>query len=200
MSFADSFNEKKLLIRLADDDKSAFDALYHYYEPRLRLFLYPFVTDQNTLNAILQDVFVKLWIKRTDLVGIEFLEYYLQRMAKNRLLDLLRLRRIKEEHEVNYSRQQLKTANVTSDHVQLKEYMAIARKGISLLPERRKLIFSLHVLDGLSLDEVAGELNISKDVVKKQLQHAKNFLKEYVSKKGDLPVTVGAMILGSMFS
>lgn len=201
MSSADSFSEKKLLIRLADDDKSAFDALYHYYEPRLRLFLYPFVpSDESTLNAILQDVFVKLWMKRKDLVGIAFLEYYLQRMAKNRLLDLLRLHRIKEQHEVNYSRLQLETANVTSDHVQLKEYMAIAREGIARLPERRKLIFSLHVLDGLSLDEVAAELNISKDVVKKQLQHAKNFLKEYISKKGDLPLTVGAMILGSMLS
>lgn len=178
MSSEGSFNEKELLLRLAGDDKSSFDALYHYYEPRLRLFLYPFVpADESMLNTILQDVFVKLWLKRNDLVGIDFLEYYLQRMARNRLFDMFRLRQIKVNHETNYARLRIETADVTGDQLQLKEYMAIAREGIAKLPERRRLIFSLYVLDGLSLDEVTNQLNISKDVVKKQLQHAKTFFK-----------------------
>lgn len=189
-------NERELLLRLAGDDKHAFDALYYYYEPRLRLFLYPFTNnDEYQLNAIIQDVFVKLWLKRNDLVGIAFLEYYLQRMAKNRLLDVLKLQQIKQRHEKNYMHLQPDSSNTAFEQLQLKEYMSIARKGIAELPERRRQIYTLYVLNGLSLDEVASQLNVSKDVVKKQLQHAKTFLKEYISAKGGLPLSISSLIL-----
>lgn len=201
MSSNQSFHEKELLFRLEADDTSAFDALYYHYEPRLRLFLYPFTgADESLLNAILQDVFVKLWVKRKDLTGIAFLEYYLQRMAKNRLLDLLKLRNIHEQHLAGYSRLQSETGDITGDQLQLKEYMNIARKGIAQLPERRRIIFSMSVLEGMSLDEIAEHLQISKDVVKKQLQKAKAFLKEYISKNGDLPLMISGWVVAALLS
>ena len=196
-----SFNEQELLSRLADGDKSAFDTLYQYYEPRLRLFLYPFTgSDQDTLNSILQDVFLKLWFKRTDLVGIAYLEFYLQRMAKNKLLDTLRLSQIRERHESGYARLQTGADDSTTEQLQLKEYMDIAREGMAQLPERRRLIFTLYVINGLSLDEVAAQVNTSKEVVKKQLQLAKVFLKEYIAQKGDLPMIVAGLLLAALAS
>lgn len=194
-----SFNEQELLSRLADGDKSAFDTLYQYYEPRLRLFLYPFTgSDQDTLNSILQDVFLKLWFKRTDLVGIAFLEFYLQRMAKNKLLDTLRLSQIRGRHESGYARLQTSSGDSTTEQFQLKEYMAIAQQGIAQMPERRRLIFTLYIINGLSLDEVAAQVSTSKEVVKKQLQLAKVFLKEYIARKGDLPLMLAALLMASM--
>jgi len=189
--------EKDLLLRLEQDDQSAFDALYQYYEPRLRLYLYPFAgSDANMMNIVLQDVFVKLWLKRKDMVGIAFLEYYLQRMAKNRLFDILKLRNIQDRHEKIYAHLRPDADNATRDQLQLKEYLAIAREGIERLPERRRVIFSMNMLEGLTLDEIAGELQVSREVVKKQLQKARSFLKEYIAKNGDLPLTIGwAMLL-----
>src|SRR6186713_2156130 len=189
--------EKDLLLRLEQDDQSAFDALYQYYEPRLRLYLYPFAgSDANMMNIVLQDVFVKLWLKRRDMVGIAFLEYYLQRMAKNRLFDILKLRNIQDRHEKIYAHLRPDADNATRDQLQLKEYLAIAREGIERLPERRRVIFSMNMLEGLTLDEIAGELQVSREVVKKQLQKARSFLKEYIAKNGDLPLTIGwAMLL-----
>ncbi|AXY73701.1 sigma-70 family RNA polymerase sigma factor [Paraflavitalea soli] len=193
------FNEQELLSRLAHGDKSAFDTLYQYYEPRLRLFLYPFTAyDTDTLNSILQDVFLKLWLKRTDLVGIALLEFYLQRMAKNKLLDTLRLSQIRERHESGYARLQTGAGDPTTEQLQLKEYMDIAREGMAQMPERRRLIFTLYIINGLSLDEVAAQLNLSKEVVKKQLQLAKVFLKEYIAEKGDLPLTIAGLLLLSL--
>ena len=196
MSFKGSYEEKELLVRLQSGDKSAFDTLYNFYEPRLRLFLYPFtMTDEQLLHSILQDVFVKCWFKREDLVGIEHLEYYLQRMAKNRLLDLLKLRKIQQFHQETYSHLQQDASLSSWDQLQLKEYMAIAREGIEQLPERRRIIFSLNTLEGLSIDEIAAHLGISREVVKKQLHLARSFLKTYIAEKGDLPLIVGGLIL-----
>ncbi len=193
------FNEQDLLSRLAGGDKSAFDDLYYYYEPRLRLFLYPFAGgDEDLLNSILQDVFVKLWFKRADLVGIAFLEYYLQRMARNKLLDNLRLGQIRTRHETGYSRLQPASGDPIADQLQLKEYMAIARDGLAQMPERRRLIFTLYMINGLSLEQVAAKLDISKDVVKKQLQLAKAYLKEYIAERGDLPLLLAGLLVSSI--
>lgn len=201
MLFKGSYEEIELLARLASGDKAAFDTLYHYYEPRLRLFLTPFTrSDEHLMNAILQDVFVKCWIKRNDLAGIEQLEFYLQRMAKNRLLDLQKLQKIQSNHMGNYAQLQEQSTEFTGQQVQLKEYMTIARQGINALPERRRQIFSLSVFEGLSIDEIAGQMNLSREVVKKQLQKARSFLKTYIAEKGDLPVIVGGLIIGGLHS
>lgn len=201
MTFKGSYEEKEILSRLAAGDKSAFDALYNYYEPRLRLFLTPFIRpDSHMLNMILQDTFVKCWIKRTDLAGIEHLEPYLQRMAKNRLLDLLKLQKIQMGHIGNFARSQEQSLELTQDQLQLKEYMTIARQGIEALPERRRQILTLSVFEGLSIDEIASRMDLSRDVVKKQLQKARAFLKAWIAQKGDLPAIVGGLIIGSLQS
>lgn len=197
MSTNHSYNEKELLVRLEAGDKSAFDSLYHHFEPRLRLFLYPFTNgDSDLTDIVIQDVFVKLWLKRQELSGIAVLEYYLQRMAKNRLLDILKLRDIRDRHKKYYAILQPGSANNTREQLQLKEYLAIAREGMDKMPPRRRIIFSMNVLEGFSIDEIAAHMKVSRDVVKKQLQKARAFLKEYIAKHGDLPGAICLAIIG----
>lgn len=196
MSTNNSYNEKELLLRLEAGDKSAFDSLYHHFEPRLRLFLYPFTNgDADMVDIVIQDVFVKLWLKRQELFSIAVLEFYLQRMAKNRLLDLLKLRDIRDRHKKSYAILQQDSANNTREQLQLKEYLAIAREGMDKMPLRRRIIFSMNVVEGFSIDEIATQMQVSRDVVKKQLQKARAFLKEYISKHGDLPGAICLAIL-----
>ena len=191
-----TYDDKQLLLLIEADDKHAFDMIYHKYEPRLRLFLSPFTAgDTHLTDLILQDVFVKLWLKRKELTGIAILEFYLQRMAKNQLLDQLKLRDIREKHTKGYATLQSTSGNSPEEQLQLKEYLSIAREGIEKLPERRRIIFSINVLEGWSIDEIARQLQLSKDVVKKQLQFAKAFVKDYVSTNGNLPVCLVILLL-----
>lgn len=165
-------------------DHSAFDTLYYYYEPRIRLFLYPFTGDDAVmLDTILQDVFIKFWLKREEMEGIALVEFYLQRMAKNRLLDLLRLRDIRERHEAIHAALQPQEGAVTEKQLLFKEYLAAANEAIALLAERRRIIFVLNVLEGFSLDEVAVHLGLSKEVVKKQLAKAKAAVRAHIAGK-----------------
>jgi len=190
------YDEKELLLRLEADDKSAFDTIYYRYEQKLKLYLYPFTGgDSHLADTVLQDVFVKLWLKRKELGGVAVLEYYLQRMAKNRLLDHLKLRDIREKHARTYADLQHEAGDHIGEQLQLKEYLTIAREGIAQLPLRRRIIFSMNVLEGWSIDEIAAQLQVSKDVVKKQLQLAKTFVRDYISKNGDLPGAICLAIL-----
>lgn len=140
---------------------------------------------------------MKLWLKRKELSGIAVLEYYLQRMAKNRLLDLLKLRDIREKHARAYATLPSADGINPGEQLQLKEYHSIAREGIEKLPDRRRIIFSMSILEGFSIDEIAAQLQLSKDVVKKQLQKAKAYVRDYISKNGDLPLCLAILVLSS---
>ncbi|MOA00139.1 RNA polymerase sigma factor [compost metagenome] len=51
------------------------------------------------------------------------------------------------------------------------------------MPEQRRLVFTLSRVDGLSYDEIAQQLNISKRTVENQVYRAMTFLKEHIDSK-----------------
>lgn len=180
-------DEALLLKQLINGSTDAFAMIYDHYQPRLSLFILPFTNHSTQLtNEIIQEVFIKLWIKREDLEGIQILEYYLQRMAKNHLLDMAKLRKIKLRHESSFASAQDTLSYTTEDSIQLKEYYALAQEAIRSLPERRQYIFRLSVLEGYSLDEIAVITGLSKEVIKKQLFKARHAIRKYLHKKGGL--------------
>ncbi len=172
------------LRELANGSIKAFDALYAIYQPRLHRYILPFVSgDVSESSSIVQDVFVKLWMKRETLPAIEHLELYLYRMARNRLMDL---------HRAQKKRRQLH-ASITSQAVSLqdetllyREYYQIARQAIHQLPERRKIIFELFTQKDMAMNEIAASLNVSHPVIKKQLTLANNFIRQYIRRYGAL--------------
>ena len=61
-------------------------------------------------------------------------------------------------------------------------------QSIEQLPPRQKEIFLLNKQDGLSIDEIAQRLDLSRRTVENHLFRAKVFLKEALSGNGLLPV------------
>ena len=67
-------------------------------------------------------------------------------------------------------------------HVAAKEYNQIIQRAIDQLPPQRKLIYQLNKEDGLSYQQIAEELNISRHTVKNQLFSAVQSVRSYISK------------------
>ncbi len=129
------------------------------------------------------------------LTGIDKIEYYLQRMARNQLMDFIKLQRIQQKHESRVATMPI-AEKETEDFLQLKEYHQMAKEAISKLPERRRYLLHLSMVDGYSLDEIVAKTTLSKAVVKKQLFKANAFLRAYLKKNGDMIIL--AFILGDL--
>lgn len=189
-------NEVRLLELLAAGDMEAFEALYDHYQPRLRLFIAPFVNfETDRIAEILQEVFIRLWTRRELLVGVEVLEYYLQRMAKNYLLDLVRSQLIRDKHEQRFAAGLSGEAAGTEEGLLLKEYHRLAREAILQMPLRRQDIFRLSALEGYSLDEIGEMTGLSKEIVKKQLFKARRSIREHLCRKGGFSLPLGSRLL-----
>ncbi|MBL0882845.1 MAG: sigma-70 family RNA polymerase sigma factor [Chitinophagaceae bacterium] len=177
--------DSQLIQSLAIDDMQAFRLLYEKYQPRLSRYLTSFC-EMHASEDILQEVFVKLWQRRKLLVGITSIEYYLQRMARNRWLDTKRAEKIRHEYETSFATVSTRQALDVTDDIQYKEYHALANKAIRSLPNRRRKILELSLLYGRGLQEIATEMGLSREVVKKQLYLANRSIREYLQKHGDI--------------
>jgi RNA polymerase sigma-70 factor (family 1) len=179
-------DEKELLLLISKGDRAAFSFLYNRYGNNLLRFVSSFCFSKEVSEEIVQDLFVKIWSQREDIIYVTAIKPYLYRSAKNLLLNYVRTLQ-KEARVLEVIRADaLQTTNHIEDEVIYNEYYGIAQTAIDLLPVKRKMIFKMRHDDDLSLDEISERLSISKSVVKKQLYSGIHFVREYLNKRGDI--------------
>ena len=173
-------DEKQLLISIANDDRKAFSELYTYHMHNLYRYVFFICKSTEITEEVVQEIFVKLWLNRSNLHNIQFFKSYLYRSAQNQLID--HLRRAKLQHKVTEQMQVVESeCALPSDSAMIcNEFIQLTRRAINHLPAKRKIIVELRTEHGLTLDEIAERLHISKSVVKKQLYAGMSFVRNYI--------------------
>jgi len=177
------YTDLELFARISENDEAAFTQLFLSYTERL----YPYVT--NLLNAelwaveIIQDVFLKVWKNRHTLRQIENPSAYLFRMAANRTLDHIKRHAIEVKTQYYISRQALyDTHNSTEEQLDFRITDNLLKAAIKSLPPQRQLVYRLKHEEGLSYDEIADKLHISKNTVRNHIAEALAAIRAYLLK------------------
>jgi RNA polymerase sigma-70 factor (ECF subfamily) len=179
-------DENELLEKIIEGDRKAFAKFYKHNISGLYRFVFLMCKSKETSEEIIQNLFVKIWEKRESLHTIRSLKSYLFCSAKNLMLDHIRSTKIKDRVLTLVKPDTEESLEHADDLINYKQYNKIIHEAIGLLPEKRKQIIVMRILDDLSLDEIAEKLNISKNVVKKQLYKGLDFLREYVQQRGEV--------------
>jgi len=179
------YDEKALLALVAKGDRIAFKQLYSSHLNNLYRFVFLFTKSKEETEDILQEIFIKIWENREKLSEVDSLKNYLFRFAKNKLLDNIRHLQVRQRVLSEIRRTKDVSKNITKDQYTYREYYHLVQQAIEKLPPKRKLIFRLNIENGLSQDEIASQLNISKSVVQKQIYKASYFVREYLFKHSE---------------
>lgn len=171
-------NLEKILSGLADDDQLALEELFNYYYPRLYNFSRVFLKQDNGIDDLLQEVFLKIWQNRRNITNSYTFNSYIFTITKNLLLNELRSR-LNDQR----MRDQIYKASVAKEYLlfQNTEYDELREKVESLineLPPKQRDIFRLSRYEGLSHKEIAEKLNITTKTVEYHISRAISFLKE----------------------
>lgn len=185
MVFQPIHNEKELLGRIAEGDRSAFKALYEWYYPVVQKYVVLFEPSREYLDELTQDIFIKIWEKRDKLEGIESFKDYLFLMVRNTVFNYFRAMKArkptKELDDVDVA-----VGEGSEAALLYKQYYMIVIEAMDKLPSGRQKILKMSIDQGMSLDEIAAELQISRSGVKKQLYAATAYVREYLKEHGEM--------------
>lgn len=169
--------------QISGGNEKAFRQLFDLYKERLFSFVFGLTHSVTETEEVVQDIFMKLWETRSKLDQIEHPSAYIYRMARNRTLDHLakagRQQKLVRQVWANMK----ESEEVTEEILEAKESRELIYEAISQLPERKKEIFRLSREEGLSLDEIAERLGISKQTVKNNLTEILKQLKTYLQQR-----------------
>lgn len=185
MPFKGLDNEKELLLQIAQGDRSAFKTLYTAYFPHVQQYVSLFEPGRDSLDELTQDVFVRMWEKRSRLAGVESLKGYIFLITRNVVFNFIRAMKVRQrERELDEDAELV--SNDLEHDLLFKQYYRLAQEAMEKLPTGRRKVLKMSIDDGLTLDEIASQLNITRAGVKKQLYAATAFVRQYLQEHGEM--------------
>jgi len=164
-------------IKSRKDNALDFSKIYMSFYPKLVRFATVFVIYEEDAENIIQDLFLGLWESKDSLKCIENINAYMYKLTKNKCLDHLKHKMVKDRFIVNaqslYEQEiTLKLQSLDNFDVELaseERVEKIVLKAIDLLPPKCREIFILSRHEGLKYKEISDKLNISVNTVETQM-------------------------------
>lgn len=155
-------DEGQLFKQFKSGNKQVYKSVFDQYFMALKGFAKRFIEDDDACDDIVQDAFVGLYNKRSEIKDIKAIKGYLYSGVRNGCLNYLRNNKIKGSHHENI--QELSSSwyseNYIIEEVYAELYQAI--KGLTRA-QREVVVMSMN---GLSNPEIAEELDVSVNTIK----------------------------------
>ena len=180
MSNSSIDNEKLLLLKVAKGDENAFAQLFKTHYNLLGSFIMRITESELLTQEIVQDVFLKIWVNRTALAEIDCFKAYLLVVSRNHTLNCLKQIARENNRKKEWVNSVLRNASNDVEEMDTIDRGSLIDEAVTLLPPQQKKVFTLSRIDGLKQQEIARELNISLETVKKHMVLALRFLKYHI--------------------
>lgn len=180
--------DSKVVQRVLEGEKELFEILLRRYNQRLFRVIRSYIHSEDDVQDIMQDAYVKAYLKLQQFNNQSSFSTWLIRIAINEALQHIR------KHKrliTNYGKKerldnvfQLPDTNQMNPEKQAikNETRILVERAVDQLPEKYKVVFVLHQIEGLSNPEIAECLKLTESNVKVRLHRAKNLLKEELFK------------------
>ena len=169
--------------RLINGDEKVFKSLFDYsYVGMVQRAVY-YTNDLDTAEDIVQEVFMRLWEKREELRGIQNIQGYLLFSIRNKCLNLLEHQQVMDKY-----RQYCLLQEAQDDEDEPETFIEEVGNLLNKLPEKRRKVLEMSVLESKSYAEIADALRISLNTVKDHVKKAYAFLRVEMRKDISSPV------------
>ena len=181
-----TLSDQELLSLLRGGDHAAFTEIYHRYWALLYRNAIKMLHDDDEATDVVQEIFTGLWEKAPELLEYNSLSSYLYACVRNKIINQINRSKLKVNY-LNSLQSFLDSGEyITDNMVRERELTEVIEKEIALLPAKMRMVFELSRKGNLSYKEIAREIEISEETVKKQVHNAIKILR---SKLGSFIVT-----------
>ena len=141
--------------QLSFKDLRSFETLFRQYYQMLCSYAYRFVNDKDSAEEIVQDLFYKLWDKRSEIMINTSVKSYLFSAVHNRCLKFIEHRNVETRYRNYFLMHESEVDNEPQQHSNIRELQGIIDNTLDSLPERCSRIFRLNRFEGLKYHEIA---------------------------------------------
>lgn len=173
--------DQELLRLIKNSSTEAFEALYHRHFVRLYRTAFKRVQNEAIIEELVQDVFVNLWLKRSDLDADGNIVSYLFATLRNKILHELRREMISARNLQKLQLEMLpEYASDGASFLEAKETEQKIHLVLEGLSPKSREAFTLSRFENLSYKAIADEMNISVNTVEKHVGKALMYLKKRI--------------------
>lgn len=161
-------------------DERQFEELFQKEYDRLYYYAIGIIPDSDVVSDLLQDLFAAVWTNR-QMLEVSQMHPYLTKAIRNRCLTWLRHSSVEGERVEAESMAEMLLDD--DDGEILKERLNKLDKALSQMPEKTRFVIEECYYHNKQYKEVAEELDITSDGIKKHITKAFRFLREYFEVK-----------------
>ena len=164
---APDLDDAALAERIRTGDERAFRAFFERHHDALYGYLRRRRVSPDVCDDLVQNAFLYVWQNRQQIEPGKSLRAYLFRIAHTRALNHFRdTRRLTDDTALDFEPADLPGPDDHAEHAMMQEALHAA---IATLPDKRREVFELCFVEGLTYREAAEALEISVKTVENQM-------------------------------
>lgn len=173
----ESFEDRQLIAFMKEGDHMAFEEIYKRYSRDVFYQVNQMLRDTDASKDLVQDLFITIWTKSQNIQEDTKLGGYLYIAAQNRVLKFIQKGKVKSDYLRSLSEYAAELNLTTIENIDARELQKLIDQEIANLPERMRVVFELSRNENLSYQEIASQLDISQNTVRKQVSNALRILR-----------------------
>ncbi|MCG6158379.1 RNA polymerase sigma factor [Rubinisphaera margarita] len=177
----EALTEKLRVMQAQARDEVAFQWLVQQYERRLLYYLHRFTKPAEAAD-LLQDVWLRVYMKLPDLRAPEAFRVWLYKIAHDVAVNQIRKKSRREAAAFQRVDETTVSAEPVDD-VELLENIELVHRALQELSVPHREILTLRFLEDLELNEIASVISCSLGTVKSRLHYARAALLKIVKEQ-----------------
>lgn len=170
-----------LVFQIQQDSEYAFKQLYQIYYAKVVSFITGIIKERDIAKDLAQDIFINLWLNRKKLDISKNIQNYIFVASRNAAINYLKKELAFSHGTIEAIQEDVRTSDTAEDNLFAKEISLLIEMVVSEMPKQRQLIYRLSKEQGLSNEEIASKLGISKRSVENQISMALKEIKRAIS-------------------
>ncbi|MDN5204262.1 RNA polymerase sigma-70 factor [Fulvivirgaceae bacterium BMA10] len=191
--------EFQLLLKVRRGDEKAFETLFDIYKDKVYAFSYKMLKSKDLADDITIEVFIKIWKNRASIQSGLAFQAYVFRITKNHIINFLN----KASLDIKVQKQLATAANYyrssTEEEIIYNDYLTLAEQAICQMPRQRRLVFRLKNEKGMSYEQIAAHLGVSKNTVKSHLTAATSHMRSIFNMYSDKTAMLMVLLFNDLF-
>lgn len=179
------YSDRELFQLISEGNESAFRQLFYRYGPQFQPLVIHLTKTSAVTDDIIQETFLRVWMSRDKLPGIENPRSWLLRILFHQAFTYLRHRAVHQK-AMDAIGADAGMHSITEETVAFTAALRLIGEAVHQLPPQAKRIYLLSREKGWKIPEIADALSISPSTVKNSLVRSLHTIRKHLESAGHI--------------